>query len=237
MQFAPLYPLLYRLLQPQFPDCLWAGNRGTATIALTFDDGPHPNYTPALLEVLAKHQVKATFFTLGLCVQRSPDIAQQIYQQGHWLGLHGYDHRSFPGLSVEQLRQTLEQTQAELMAICPLQPDQLRDVRPPNGFFTPKTLKLLRQWHYRPVMWSVVPEDWVAPEVDRVLQRICHQVHNGAIVVLHDGIFGGQQVAETVDRVIPLLKAQGYSFVTIDQMWQTSALPPTLTELKSHEII
>lgn len=237
MAFAPLYPLLYRFLQPNFPDCLWAGDRETPAIALTFDDGPHPSYTSALLEVLDKHQVTASFFMLGLCVQRSPHIAQQIYQQGHWLGLHGYDHRSFPGLSVEQLRQTLERTQAELMAVCPLRPDQLRDVRPPNGFFTPKTLKLLQQWHYRPVMWSVVPEDWVQPGIDRVLHRIGHQVHNGAIIVLHDGVFGGQDVAETVDRLIPLLKAQGYSFITIDQMWQASTLPSTLTTLKSHEII
>jgi peptidoglycan/xylan/chitin deacetylase (PgdA/CDA1 family) len=223
MQFAPVYPLLHRVLSPLFPDCLWAGNPGERSVALTFDDGPHPQHTPPLLEVLDRYGVVASFFWLGGWVQRSPVLAQSIDQRGHWIGLHSYDHRSFPLLSATDLRRTLEQTQAAITQACGHLPHQLiRDVRPPNGLFTPKTLALLHEWGYRPVMWSVVPEDWVRPGIATVVQRVLQQVRNGSIIVLHDGPCGGEDVAETVAQLIPALQQQGYRFVTIDHFWQTA---------------
>jgi peptidoglycan/xylan/chitin deacetylase (PgdA/CDA1 family) len=221
IQFAPLYPVIYRVLRPLFPDCLWTGDEQLSEIALTFDDGPHPQYTPPLLKVLDQYQVPASFFWLGVCVNRSPAIARSVYQQGHWIGLHGYDHRSFPRLSPVDLKQSLEKTQAEISQACNLPRERVQDVRPPNGFFTPKTLKLLHQWNYRPVMWSVVPEDWVNPGITTVCDRILHQVRNGSMIVLHDGYFGGADVAEITSQLIPLLLQQGYTFVTIDQFWRS----------------
>ncbi|MHC5833888.1 MAG: polysaccharide deacetylase family protein, partial [Nostoc sp.] len=89
----------------------------------------------------------ASFFWLGVCVNRSPSIAKAVSDRGHWIGLHGYDHRSFPMLSPNDLKDSLEKTQAAIYNACNLQPEQLRDVRPPNGLFTPATLKLLFQWN------------------------------------------------------------------------------------------
>jgi peptidoglycan/xylan/chitin deacetylase (PgdA/CDA1 family) len=221
MQFAPLYPVIYRTLHPLFPECLWAGSQAEPIVALTFDDGPHPEYTPQLLEVLDRYRVVASFFWLGICVNRAPAIARAIYERGHWIGLHGYDHRSFPSLSELALKQTLEQTQIEIAAACQLAPADVRDVRPPNGLFTPRTLTLLQQWNYRPVMWSVVPEDWVTPGVATVVQRILQQVSNGSHIVLHDGYYGGADVAAIVAQLIPLLLNRGYRFVTIDELWQS----------------
>ncbi|PSB26509.1 chitooligosaccharide deacetylase NodB-like protein [Stenomitos frigidus ULC18] len=220
MSFAPAYPLLHRALKPLFPSCLWSGNDADRTIALTFDDGPHPRYTPQLLEQLERYSVTASFFWLGACVHRSPAIARAVHTQGHWLGLHGYDHQSFPLLSESALRQTLIDTQVEITRACQLPPTAVRDVRPPNGLFTPHTLALLQQWEYRPVMWSVVPEDWVRPGATTVVQRILQQVKNGSIIVLHDGYHGGADVAETAAQLIPLLLAQNYRFVSINQLWQ-----------------
>ncbi|WP_425213887.1 polysaccharide deacetylase family protein [Tumidithrix helvetica] len=220
MQLAPLYPQLYKILKPSFPDCLWSGKGDRKVVALTFDDGPHSQYTPQLLEVLDQHQAIANFFWLGCCVERSPQIASEIYQRGDWVGIHGYDHTSFPWLTADALQQSLAKTQIAIAEACNLDPKDIRDVRPPNGLFTPRTLTLLRQWQYRPVMWSVVPEDWVRPGIDVVVNRVMHQVANGSIIVLHDGAHGGQDVAATVAQLLPLLQAQGYEFVTIEQLWR-----------------
>ncbi|MBW4561151.1 MAG: polysaccharide deacetylase family protein [Mojavia pulchra JT2-VF2] len=220
MQFAPLFPILYRILQPTFANCLWSGDRNSKAIALTFDDGPHPHYTPQVLAVLDRYQVKASFFWLGSCVNRSPGIAREVCDRGHWIGLHGYEHRSFPMLSPIQLKESLEKTQAAIHSACNLLPEQVQDVRPPNGLFTPKILNLFLQWNYRPVMWSVVPEDWVRPGVTTVVQRVLKQVENGSLIVLHDGAFGGQDAAATIQILIPQLLQQGYKFVTVDTLWQ-----------------
>jgi peptidoglycan/xylan/chitin deacetylase (PgdA/CDA1 family) len=220
MQFAPLYPILYRILKPSFPDCLWSGKTNSRAIALTFDDGPHLQYTPELLQVLDRFSISASFFWLGACVDRAPSIARDVYRRGHWIGLHGYDHRSFPFLKSDDLKLSLEKTQKAIAQACQIHPESIRDVRPPNGLFTPQTLTLLHQWNYQPVMWSVVPEDWERPGVSVVVQRVLQQVRNGSIIVLHDGYFGGKDVAETTAQLVPQLLQKGYHFVTIDQLWQ-----------------
>ncbi|NJO42922.1 MAG: polysaccharide deacetylase family protein [Cyanobacteria bacterium CRU_2_1] len=224
MQFAPLYPLLHKILKPTFPNCLWSGRSDSPTIALTFDDGPHPLHTLQLLKVLDRHQIQASFFWLGVQVERYPDIAREVWQRGHWVGLHGYHHYSFPRLSAVDLKQSLLQTQAAIAQACQLDPAYvqayIRDVRPPNGIFTPQTLQCLKEWQYRPVMWSIVPEDWVRPGINIVRQRVLTQAQNGSVIVLHDGYFGGEDVAETADRLIPTLQERGYDYVTIDRLWQ-----------------
>jgi peptidoglycan/xylan/chitin deacetylase (PgdA/CDA1 family) len=224
MQLAPLYPLIHRILKPSFPNCLWTGDQKAPQIALTFDDGPYPPYTSFLLDVLDRYQIPASFFWLGICVDRSPALAQAIHQKGHWIGLHGYDHRSFATLSPTQLKQDLERTKDAIVNACQSSSPTLIDVRPPNGLFTPQTLRLLNQWGYRPVMWSVIPEDWVHPGAAIVVQRVLDQVQNGSIIVLHDGCYGGRDVAETVDRLIPALLNQEYEFVTINQLWTTVSI-------------
>lgn len=238
MQFAPLYPILYRILQPTFTGCLWSGVGGERRqIALTFDDGPHPAHTLALLEVLDHYQIPASFFWLGMCVERSPTVARTIYERGHWLALHGYDHRNFPQLSAQELRQTLERTQIAIAQACGLDlqyvRSHVRDVRPPNGLFTPQTLTQLQQGGYRAVMWSVVTEDWVRPGIEVVVQRVMQQVKPSSIIVLHDGYYGGPDVAAITAKIVPQLLQKGYEFVTINQFWQLR-LPQPALQVQSH---
>lgn len=221
MQLAPFFPVLYRLLQPTFPNCLWSGNVHTKEIALTFDDGPHPVYTPQLLKILDYYAIPASFFWLGACVHRSPAVAKSVSDRGHWIGLHGYDHRSFPLLTATELQQSLKATQSVISTACGVNPETIRDVRPPNGLFTPQTLELLAQWQYRSVMWSVVPEDWVRPGVKVVVQRVLEQVQNGSTIVLHDGACGGQDVAEITQILLPQLLQRGYKFVNVDKFWHS----------------
>ncbi len=223
-QFAWLYPWLYPVLEQTFPSCLWSGQAEHPKIVLSFDDGPHPEHTPELLQVLERHQVTANFFCLGKCVERYPAIAREIVQQGHWIGLHGYEHRSFPTLSLNEVKTSLLKTQEAIAQALDwdLQEVQyrIRDVRPPNGLFLPWRLHHWHQWNYRPVMWSVVPEDWVLPGIDIVVQRVLTQTRNGSLIVLHDGYYGGEAVAAIADRLIPQLKQLDYQFVTINEFWQ-----------------
>ncbi len=223
MQLAPFFPVLYRILQPTFPNCLWSGDVCRKEIALTFDDGPHPVYTPQLLKVLDDYSIPASFFWLGTCVHRYPTVAKSVCDRGHSIGLHGYDHRSFPLLTTTQLQQSLEATQKAISTACGINGANIRDVRPPNGLFTPQTLELLTQWQYRSVMWSVVPEDWVRPGINLVVQRVLEQVQNGSTIVLHDGACGGPDVAETTQILIPELLRRGYKFVSVDSFWHSHA--------------
>ncbi len=231
MQLAPFLPLMYRILKPTFPSCLWSGYPNSKAIALTFDDGPHPRYTPELLEVLDSYSIPVSFFWLGACVNRYPAIAKAVNKRGHGIGLHGYDHRSFPLLTNAELKQSLVATADAIASACCLPAKSIRDVRPPNGLFTPHTINLLHEWNYRPVMWSVVPEDWVRPGVSTVVQRVLQQVQNGSQIVLHDGTCGGQDVAAIAAQLVPQLLEQGFEFVTIDRLWQqaqvltSSAMP------------
>lgn len=224
MQFAPLYPIAYQILKPAFPSCLWGGHCEQPMVALSFDDGPHPQYTPQLLEVLDRYGITASFFWLGACVNRSPDVAKEVYRRGHWIGLHGYDHRIFPRLAPDALRWSLKQTQIAIANACELDLEdvynRIRDVRPPNGMFTSQTLKCLHEWNYRPVMWSVVPEDWVRPGVSVVVRRVLRQARNGSLIVLHDGVCGGQDVAQSTAEIVENLLEQGLKFVSVDRLWQ-----------------
>ena len=222
LQFASFFPYLHPLLSPKFPHCLWTGDLSQPEICLTFDDGPHPQYTLELLKVLEQFQITASFFWLGHEVEKYPEIAQAVYQQGHWIGLHGYKHDTFPLLTEIALKQSLEKTKTAIFNACGLEPELILDVRPPNGVFLPRTLDLLTSWGYRPVMWSVVPEDWVQPGVEIVSNRVIKQTRNGSIIVLHDGYNGGKDVAKTTEEIIPKLLEQGYQFVTISKFWQSA---------------
>ncbi|MCL2933153.1 MAG: polysaccharide deacetylase family protein [Trichodesmium sp. MAG_R03] len=219
MVLAPLLPILHPILKSTFPNCLWQGNTQNSEITLTFDDGPHPEYTPQLLEVLDKYQIKANFFLLGICVDRYPAITKAIYEKGHWICLHGYEHISFPKLTPIQLKYSLEKTQLSIYKACGLTTKLICDVRPPNGIILPKIIKLLEKWEYKTVMWTVVPVDWVRPGISVVVNRVVQQTSNGSIIVLHDGCDGGQDVAQSVAEIIPILLEKNYQFITIDKMW------------------
>ena len=219
MAAADFIPYLYRFLSKRLPDCLWEGDRTQPKIALTFDDGPHPIYTPPLLDVLDQYGIQATFFWLGAWVNRYPDLARSIYERGHWIGLHSYDHRIFLGKSAHHIQQSLERTQEAIAAACHIHPHDIIDVRPPYGICTQKTVQQLHQWGYRTVMWSIVPIDWTEPGINLVTQRVTQQTQAGDIIVLHDGNSGGPTVARSTHQILARLKSTPLQFVTINDMW------------------
>jgi len=207
----------YDLAQRRYPEILFHGDPSRPEIALTFDDGPHRQDTPRLLDMLTKQNVRATFFLVGHSVEQYPDVVQQIHQCGHQLALHCYQHTPFPLANPSALQSQLERTRNVIAETCDIAPEQIRDLRPPYGAFTRKTISLLRTWGYRLVMWNCIPPHWMQP-----IRWSSHQVMDaaapGSVIVLHDGHGHGRRVTEIVEAVVPRIKSLGLEFITVEEM-------------------
>ncbi len=207
------------LLQRQFPQVLWSGDAHHASIALSYDDGPDDEDTPALLDVLARHGVTATFCWLGERVAARPDLVKAAVAAGHQIMVHGYRHRSFVLEIPHGLRRQLDQTRDLIADSGGLDPESVNYVRPPFGLFTPKMLKRFRAWGYRPVIGSIVPVHWLQPS-GVSLRQITTSIQPGSLLVLHEGL-GGPPVAALTDVLLTHLTDRGFTYITIDQMWRT----------------
>lgn len=214
---TPLLLRGYAWMQSRHPDILWRGDPSRREIALTFDDGPHPRDTPGVLDVLAKHKIQATFFLIGANIQFNPSLVKYIREGGHQIGIHCYRHVPFSFETPEILRNQLERTKDSISQACGISPLEIRDVRPPYGFFTPRTKSMLAEWGYRLVMWNCIPPHFSQP-LSWTIQQILDASIPGSIIVLHDGHGHGSRAAQIVETVAPKIKSQGFEFVTISQM-------------------
>jgi peptidoglycan/xylan/chitin deacetylase (PgdA/CDA1 family) len=208
---------VYHALQRRHPNVLFHGDDSRREIALTFDDGPHPRDTPQVLDVLAKHNVHATFFLIGQSAERYPHLVKQIHQSGHQLALHCYRHVPFPMESASTLKGHLDQSRNAIAHACGISPETIQDVRPPYGFFTAKTLSMLREWGYHLVLWDNMPLHFIQP-AQWTINQILERTVPGSIIVLHDGKGHGSKVTSIVDTIIPKLKALDYNFIKIESM-------------------
>jgi peptidoglycan/xylan/chitin deacetylase (PgdA/CDA1 family) len=192
-------------------------------IALTYDDGPNDPHTLRLLEVLAKHNVKATFFLIGRFVAARPDIAQRIAAAGHAIGNHTYTHPKLVFTSSVKLKDEL--TKCE-QALHDAVGEHSNLFRPPFGGRRPEVLRTVRAHGLLPVMWSVTCYDWNATTAEQIerhaVRQIAQQTSRGKIVLLHDGGYRalGADRAHTVeatDRLLTRYKDK-YDFVTVSEM-------------------
>lgn len=204
-------------MQKRYPGVLFHGNISRREIALTFDDGPHPHDTPQVLDVLAKHEVHATFFLIGQDIELYPNLVNQIHHSGHQLALHCYRHLPFPLLNASTLKGQLTRTRNAIASACGISPESIRDVRPPYGFFTRKTISLLNEWGYRLTLWDNMPLHFLQP-ASWTIKQVLKLTAPGSVIVLHDGHGHGKKVAHVVNVIVPQLKAKGFEFVTIEQM-------------------
>lgn len=184
-------------------------------LALTFDDGPHPVTTPALLAVLAEKNVPATFFVLGENAEKYPGLLARIAADGHELASHGYRHRFPNRQDRDELFADLARTEQAIVQVAPAP----ALFRPPGGGYNDGMVTDLALRGYTTVLWSVDPRDWQRSAPSTVAAAVARRAAPGAIVLLHEGEAAAntpQAVGEIIDR----LQAAGYRFVTVGELLQ-----------------
>jgi peptidoglycan-N-acetylglucosamine deacetylase len=196
------------------------GMRGSRQIALTYDDGPNDPHTLKLLDVLARHNVRATFFMIGRFVQQRPDIVRAVAQAGHVIGNHTFTH---PLLIFESEAQTRKQLLDCHRALNDTIGEHSNLFRPPWGGRRPATLRIARALGLQTVMWNVTGYDWNAPPAAVIEKKVARQMRGGDVILLHDGGYRamGADRAQTViatENLIPRYKDEGYEFVTVEEM-------------------
>jgi peptidoglycan-N-acetylglucosamine deacetylase len=197
--------------------------RGTRQFALTFDDGPNDPHTLKLLEVLARHNARATFFLIGRYVRERSDLVREIAGAGHAIGNHTFTHPLLIFQSESEIRQQLSDCRA---AIQDAIGEHSNLFRPPFGGRRPAVLRIARELGLEPVMWNITGYDWNAPPAAQIEAHVSRQVRGGDVILLHDG--GHKQMgadrSQTViatDHLIARYKNEGYEFATIPEMMNT----------------
>src|SRR5713226_4537211 len=157
---------------------------GGEHLALTFDDGPNDPHTLRLLDVMGKHDVRATFFLIGRYVKQRPDIAREIAQRGHVIGNHTFTHPRLIFQPAARIRQEILHCRE---AISDAVGEHTNLFRPPWGGRRPGVFRIVRQLGLEPIMWNVTGYDWDAPSVEYIEQKVAGKVGGGNVVLLHDG--------------------------------------------------
>lgn len=194
------------------------GARDGAEVAITFDDGPDPTWTPAVREILDAHGVRGTFFQVGAALDAHPDVARGLLEGGHLLANHSYHHDYWRWLDPRypELDRTQDSFRRQL-GVCPAL------FRPPHGQRTPFMLAQVRHAGMSTVTWDVSAADWSDPAGERVASRIVDRARPGSIILLHDGLDGADDADRSVLRtalplVIDGLEAKGLQPVRLDEL-------------------
>jgi peptidoglycan-N-acetylglucosamine deacetylase len=202
---------------------LFNGNTHIPEIALTFDDGPNPYYTPQVLAILKQYGVEATFFDVGYLVADYPNIVRQEYHQGNIVANHSWSHPVLTSFSAQGIQSQLTSTTNIIQTTIGVRPSFFR---PPYGAVNNTVLAQARYLHYTTVMWNGSAEDWSLPGVNAIVSQTLYYARNGAILLLHDGGGNRAQTVAALPIIIQDLKSRGFRFVTIQQLVD-DLMPPS----------
>lgn len=194
---------LPRIVRPFFRNTIWRKTPSEKVIYLTFDDGPVPEVTPSVLDILDKYGWKATFFCVGENVQKYPELYNEVLRRGHRTGNHSFNHIKGFNYSteayVENVKKAAEYIHSDLF-------------RPPYGRITRKQISALKD-DYNIVMWDVITHDYdkkLSPE--QVFANVTTHLRKGSIVVFHDSVKASANVLEVLPQAIEFWKSKGYDF-------------------------
>jgi peptidoglycan/xylan/chitin deacetylase (PgdA/CDA1 family) len=225
--FAAAVAAGYQSMAPEgqwYGQTFTGGNRGSRQLALTYDDGPNDPHTLHLLEILAKHGVRATFFLIGRHAQQRPDIVRAVVKAGHVIGNHTFNHPLLTFKSAAEIMSELENCQRALQDAAG---EEAGLFRPPFGGRRPAVLRIARAKGLYPVMWNVTGYDWNAPSSEHIERKVNRKIVGGDVILLHDGghLQMGADRSCTVsatDHLIARYKDRGFSFQTIPEMQRSA---------------
>jgi len=194
---------------------LYNGNTFLPEIALTFDDGPNPYYTPQILNILQKYNVKATFFCIGRLVAAYPALVRQEYAAGYTIGNHSWSHPNMALLAPASIQLQISKTSDAIEVAIGVRPTFFR---PPYGRMSVQELTQVYHDSLTTVIWNDEGQDWARPGVNVIIQRILRLASNGAIILMHDGGGDRAQTVAALPFIINGLRQRGFQLVTIQQM-------------------
>lgn len=215
-----------------FPNYQGAGKKISSVnvsgkyVALTFDDGPHPTYTPKILDILKKYNAKATFFVLGSRVQSYPSIVARTVAEGSEVGVHTWNHPNLTKASYATVRKEMGDTIRAIQSASNYTPHTMR---PPYGAVNANLVNFFAQeYKMSTIMWSIDTNDWRKPGVQAVINEAVNKARPGSIILIHD-IHGSSYQA--VEGIVSGLINRGFKLVTVSQLMamQTSAAAPSGT--------
>jgi len=194
---------------------IYVGDTSKKVVYLTFDEGYEMGYTPLILDTLKEHNVKAAFFITGGYIDSRPDLVKRMVDEGHIVGNHTVNHPSLPDVSSTVFENELRGLEIKFEN---LTGQKFKYLRPPSGEYSQRTLEAARQLGYVTVFWSFAYADWdtsVIRGAQYAHDIVMKNLHNGAIFLLHAV---SKDNAEALDSIIRDIKAQGYSFETLDKI-------------------
>lgn len=192
------------------------GDCSRRCVALTFDDGPDPRSTPALLDALREADVAATFFCIGNKAAAECELAARILREGHLLGNHTFNHFNTTNFfSVRRLRSELVETQTAIQSATGVAPKWFR---PPMGLSNPRTFRVAQALELKVIGWSARGLDTVTGDPQKIVARIVRRLEPGAIILLHDGDIPADRLVLTVKLLLANLRERGYEAVRLDKI-------------------
>lgn len=214
-------PLVLSVLKPEwgvaYSGVIYELVRKEKVVALTFDDGPHPAYTPQILDILDKYQIKATFFMIGNRMGKYPEIVKDVSSRGHLIANHTYTHpRNLRTESEEKITWEVQQCQRKLEQIGGQNTSLFR---PPRGILNQAIIKSLNDKGYIIVLWSICGNNHNAPTPEMMAARVIKHTYPGAIILLHDGRIDSRwKDVKATQLIVENLLQQGYRFVTLEEL-------------------
>ncbi|WP_291349166.1 polysaccharide deacetylase family protein [Desulfosporosinus sp.] len=193
------------------PGTYYMVNTQQKVVALTFDDGPDPVDTPAILDILKAKEVRATFFVLGKAAQSNQYLLKRLAKEGHEIGNHGFSHDYQQRRLVEEMNQTNE-------VVFAATGNHTYFYRPPGGFVSKSQLEKTKSNGHVVALWSVDSKDWRNPGVKQIVNNVMKNVFPGSIILMHDGGYQRTQTVKSLGSIIDALKERGYRLATLSEL-------------------